>query len=74
VVEAAEGGEEGTLLDLGLLEVLLLKCLLVESSLRLVLPKVYSRLPLHRLEWWSRGLASNLPFLGQLVTKWSGSP
>jgi hypothetical protein len=30
-------GEEGTLLGLGLLEVLLLQCLLVESSLRLVL-------------------------------------
>jgi hypothetical protein len=30
-------GEEGTLLGLGLLEILLLQCLLVESSIRLVL-------------------------------------
>jgi len=37
VVEVAKGGEEGTLLGLGLLEVLLLERLLVESSLRLVL-------------------------------------
>jgi hypothetical protein len=37
MVEVVEGGEEGTLLDLGLLEVLLLESLLVESSLRLVL-------------------------------------
>jgi hypothetical protein len=37
VAEVAEGGEEGTLNDLGLLEVLLLECLLVESSIRLVL-------------------------------------
>jgi hypothetical protein len=37
MVGVADGGEEGTLLDLGLLEVLLLECLLVESSLGLVL-------------------------------------
>jgi hypothetical protein len=37
VVEDAEGGEEGTLLGLGLLEVLLLQRLLVELFLRLVL-------------------------------------
>jgi hypothetical protein len=37
VVEVTEGGEEGALLGLGLLEVLLLERLLVESSLRLVL-------------------------------------
>jgi hypothetical protein len=37
VVEVAEGGEKGVLLSLGLLEVLLLQHLLVESSLRLVL-------------------------------------
>jgi hypothetical protein len=37
IVEVTEGGEEGTLLGLGLLEVLLLQCLLVEFSLRLVL-------------------------------------
>jgi hypothetical protein len=37
MVEVAEGGEEGTLLDLCLLKVLLLECLLVESSLGLVL-------------------------------------
>jgi hypothetical protein len=37
VVEVAEGGEEGTLLDLCLLKVLLLERLLVESSLGLVL-------------------------------------
>jgi hypothetical protein len=36
VVEVAEGGEEGTLFDLCLLMVLLLECLLVESSLGLV--------------------------------------
>jgi hypothetical protein len=36
VVEVAEGGEEGTLLDLCLLEVLLLECLLFKSSLGLV--------------------------------------
>ena len=37
VVEVTKGGEEGALLGLGLLAVLLLKRLLVESSLRLVL-------------------------------------
>jgi hypothetical protein len=37
VVEVTEGGEEGTLLDLVFLEVLLLERLLVESSLVLVL-------------------------------------
>jgi hypothetical protein len=37
VVEVTEGGEEGALLGLGLLEVLLLEHLLVKSSLRLVL-------------------------------------
>jgi hypothetical protein len=37
VVKVAEGGEEGTLLDLCLLKVLLLERLLVESSLGLVL-------------------------------------
>jgi hypothetical protein len=37
VVEVAEGGEEGTLLGLVLLEVLLLERLLVKSSIRLVL-------------------------------------
>jgi hypothetical protein len=36
VVEVTEGGEEGALLGLGLLEVLLLECLLVEFSFRLV--------------------------------------
>jgi hypothetical protein len=33
IVEVTEGGEEGTLLGLDLIEVLLLECLLVESSL-----------------------------------------
>jgi hypothetical protein len=37
VVEVAEGGEEGTFIDLRPLKVLLLERLLVESSLRLVL-------------------------------------
>jgi hypothetical protein len=37
VVEVTEGGEEGTHLGLGLLEVLLLERLLIESSLSLVL-------------------------------------
>ena len=37
VVKVAKGGEEGALLGLGLLAVLLLKRLLVESSLRLAL-------------------------------------
>jgi hypothetical protein len=37
VVKVAKGGEEGTLLQLGLLEVLLLECLLVEPPLGLVL-------------------------------------
>ena len=37
VVEVTEGGKEGTLLGLVLLEVYLLERLLVESSLRLVL-------------------------------------
>jgi hypothetical protein len=37
VVEVAEGGEEGMLLGVGLLEVLLLQCLLIESFLRFVL-------------------------------------
>jgi hypothetical protein len=37
VVKVAEGGKEGALLSLGLLEVLLLQRLLVESSVRLVL-------------------------------------
>jgi hypothetical protein len=33
IVEVAKGGKEGTLLGLGLLEVHLLECLLVESFL-----------------------------------------
>jgi hypothetical protein len=37
VVEVAEGGKEGTLLNLGYLKVLLLECLLVESSHGLML-------------------------------------
>jgi len=37
VVEVAKGGEEGALLGLSILEVLLLERLLIESSLRLVL-------------------------------------
>jgi hypothetical protein len=37
MVEVAEGGEEGTLLDIYLLKVLILERLLVESSLGLVL-------------------------------------
>jgi hypothetical protein len=40
VIEVAEGGKEGTLLDLCLLEVLLLKRILVESSLGLGLAGV----------------------------------
>jgi hypothetical protein len=36
VVEVAEGGREGTLLDLGLLEILLLKCLLWEIDIQWV--------------------------------------
>jgi hypothetical protein len=40
------GGEEGTLLDVILLEVFLLERLLVKSSLRLVLAGVYSCFPL----------------------------
>jgi hypothetical protein len=39
MVKVTEGGEEGMLLDLGLLEVLLLERLLVESSLGLVLTR-----------------------------------
>jgi hypothetical protein len=62
-------------LDLGLMEVLLLKCLLVKLPFGLVLAKVYSQLPLCWQEWWSCLLASILPFiLGQLAMKWSGSP
>jgi hypothetical protein len=37
IVEVAEGGEEGALLSFGLLIVLVLECVLVESSLGLVL-------------------------------------
>lgn len=37
MVKVAEGGEEGMILDLGLLEVLLLERLLVKPPLRLVL-------------------------------------
>jgi cell division protein FtsL len=48
VVEVTEGGEEGTLLDLCLLEVLLLERLLVKSSLGLVL---FVGVLLHRLEY-----------------------
>jgi hypothetical protein len=69
VVKVVEGGEEGMLLDLGLLEVLRLERLLIKSSLGLVLARGVFRLPLRRLEWWSHGLASCLPFLGQLVMK-----
>jgi hypothetical protein len=39
VVDVAEGGEEGMLLDLGLLKVHLFECLLIESSLGLVLAR-----------------------------------
>jgi hypothetical protein len=39
VVEVAQGGKEGTLLDLCLLEVLLIECLLVEPPPRLVLAR-----------------------------------
>jgi hypothetical protein len=73
VVEVPKGGEEGKLLDLGLLEVLHLEHLLVISSLGLVLVEVYSHLLLRRPQW-SCVPASDLPSLGQLVTKWSGSP
>jgi hypothetical protein len=37
VVEATEGGKKGTPLGLGLLEVHLLECLIVETSFRLML-------------------------------------
>jgi hypothetical protein len=37
MVKVAEGGEEGMILDLGLLEVLLLERLLVKPPLRLML-------------------------------------
>jgi hypothetical protein len=37
MVKIAERGQEGTLLDLDLLEVLLLECLLVKSSLGILL-------------------------------------
>jgi hypothetical protein len=75
VVEVAEGGEEGMLLEIFLLEILLLERLLVESSLRLVLAGGVLPLALAptRVVVASRGLASCLPFLGQLAMKWSGS-
>jgi hypothetical protein len=50
VVEVAQGGEEGTLLVLCLLEVLLFEHLLVKPPLDLCLPEVSSRLHLHRPE------------------------
>jgi hypothetical protein len=37
IVEIVEGGEEGTLLELGLVEVFLLECVLIEPLLRFVL-------------------------------------
>jgi hypothetical protein len=71
VVEVAEGGEEGVLSGLGLLEVLLLERLLVDPPFDLCL-EVYSRLSLRLLE--SYLLEECLFFLGQWATKWSGSP
>jgi hypothetical protein len=53
MVKVVEGGEEGMLLDLGLLEVLLLERLLIKSSVGLVLARGILRLPLRRPEWWS---------------------
>jgi hypothetical protein len=37
IIKVTEGGEEGTLLGLGLIEVLILECLLIETSLQLEL-------------------------------------
>ena len=48
MVEVAKGGEEGTLLDLNLLEVLLLERLLVGSALGLVLVRGVLMLALTR--------------------------
>jgi hypothetical protein len=46
MVEVIEGGEEGMLLNLRLLEVLLLERLLIDPPLDLYLSELYSRLPL----------------------------
>jgi len=62
VVKVAEGGEEGALLGLGLLEVHLLESL-SNPPFDLCLPEVYSCLP-----------EKFLFFLGKWATKWSGSP
>jgi hypothetical protein len=55
VVEVAEGGEEGTLLVLCLLKVLFLECLLVKSSLGLVLAgRVLALAPTRVMVAWAR--------------------
>jgi hypothetical protein len=55
VVEVAEADEEGTLLDLCLLKVLLLERLLVESSLGLVLSRgVLALAPTKVMVAWAR--------------------
>jgi hypothetical protein len=74
MVKVVEGGKEGTLLDLGLVEVLLLERSLSNLPLDVCLWEVYSCFPLHQPEWWSHLEASSLPFiLGQLALKWSES-
>jgi hypothetical protein len=75
VVEVTEGGKEGALLDLDLVEVLLLERLLVKLPLRLVLAGGILALALAPTEWWSHLSTYSLPFiLGSLAMKWSGSP
>jgi hypothetical protein len=48
MIEVAQGGKEGVLLVLRLLEVLLFERLLFEPTLDLCWPEVCFRLPLHR--------------------------
>jgi hypothetical protein len=60
VVEVAEGVKEGTLLDLGLVELLLLERLLVKPSLGLVLSGCVLTLSLDP-KWWSRLSSSSFP-------------
>jgi hypothetical protein len=74
MVEVAEGDEEGTLLDLGLLEVLLFECLLVQSSLGLVLAEGVLPLALAPTRVVFARASLRLALLGKMATKWSRLP
>jgi hypothetical protein len=74
MVEVAEGGDEGTLLDLSLLEVFLLEHLLVESSLGLVLSRGVLPLALASTKVVVAWASLQLSLLGAIGDKVSGSP